>query len=86
MSVFTTCIFELALGSVVFIGGLGLIVSAAKGHKYVIDPPEGAWWFYSQSLLRRIVGRALLKQYTYLLGGILMLGGAVLFGRGILTC
>lgn len=48
---FTTCIFELALGSVVFIGGLGLMVSAAKGHKYVSDPPEGAWWFYSQSLV-----------------------------------
>jgi hypothetical protein len=62
-------IFSLAVFSVGFI----LIYGAKGGWKFLIDPPESWWFFYSQSFIKKIFGKKFLYYETIVVGGMFII-------------
>ena len=64
--------------------GILLLVGAYRKWSWLIDPPTDYWFFYSQSLVKLIVGRAGLIWFTYLLGSLFVVGGLLIIWSGSL--
>ncbi len=72
----------------IFVSLIGsiLLVGAYKRWQWLINPPAKWAWFYSQSFLKKIIGRKGLLIYTYFIGFLLLvvgIAGIVFFAFGL---
>ncbi len=58
---------------VVLIVGFIMVYGAKDGWKFLIDPPESWWLFYSQSFIKKIFGKKFLYYETIVIGGLLII-------------
>ena len=61
-------LFGLALFLVVVVLGLVLIIGAVKRWPWIVNPPDEAWFWYSQAFIKKIFGPRVLLYFTYALG------------------
>lgn len=52
----------------VFVAGVLLILGAYRRWKWLVDPPEEMWPYYSQALIKRLFGTRFLVLATYAMG------------------
>jgi hypothetical protein len=91
-------ITESVLGSSVSVGVLGLavglglvamgltcVVGARKGWRWLVDPPKGAWFWYSQAFVKAIAGSRVLHVWTYVIGVLFIVGGLLNILGGVAT-
>jgi hypothetical protein len=64
--------------SAVFLAGVIFLTGAIKKWKWLVDPDERYWLFYSQSLLKKIFGKEFVLYYTFVLGIAFTLAGVAL--------
>ena len=53
--------------------GIALIYGARKGIKWLIDPDEKNWNWYSQALIKKLFGQQFLIYWTYFLGALFII-------------
>jgi len=66
------CLFVLIFVSLI---GILLLYGAYKQWQWLINPPSEWAWFYSQSFLKKIIGKKGLLIYTYFIGFLLLVIG-----------
>jgi hypothetical protein len=54
------------------LAGIILIVGTKKRWRWLVDPPEDYWMFYSHSFLKKVFGKTFLLYFNYMLGIILI--------------
>jgi hypothetical protein len=67
----TTDVFGLAM----IVIGLALMLGANQEWRWLVDPPEAAWFFYSQSFLKKFFGKKNVILITYVEGVLIVAGG-----------
>lgn len=65
----------LALGATCLNIGTAFLMGAIKKWKFIIDPPEDLWMFYSQSFVKKFFGKEILILQTYFWGVVGILVG-----------
>ena len=75
---------EIAMLQIFVILGILVIIGAKKRWSFLVDPPESWWWFYSQSLLRKVFGVKGTVFLCYLGGTICLIVSSVLIIQRII--
>jgi hypothetical protein len=65
------------------IAGIVVIYGAYSRWPMLVDPPETLWLTYSQAGIKRLFGQKFLLFFTYFLGILFILVGAVGFWNGV---
>jgi len=69
----------------VIILGAGLVIGAAQRWSWLVDPPEGYWFVYSQSFIKKVFGTRVLLFFTYAMGLLAIAVGIYMLVKGIWT-
>jgi hypothetical protein len=70
--------------AIVFATGVLLIVGAYQRWKWLVDPPDN-WFWYSQSIVKRVFGAGFLRFFTYLVGTALVCACLVIIYRAVIS-
>ncbi len=69
--------------AIVFATGVLLIVGAYQRWKWLVDPPDN-WFWYSQTIVKRVFGTGFLRFFTYLVGVALVCACLVIIYRAVI--
>lgn len=71
------------IGIVWLIVGVVCLLGAIKKWKFLVDPPEKYWFFYSPSWGKKLYGKEALIPLNYFFGIVSILGGAFFLFKGV---
>ena len=66
---------DVLLDLAMIVVGLALLLGANQEWRWLVDPPEAAWFFYSQSFLKKLFGKKNVIMITYFEGVMIVAGG-----------
>jgi hypothetical protein len=63
-----TLLSTISIGVFFILAGFVLVLGSQRRWSWLVDPPEELWPFYSQALLKKLIGTDGVVWFTYVVG------------------